>query len=67
MIIHPPSLYTGFVGCSVPFAFCVAALATGRLDNEWIIAVRKWMLFAFMFLATWFQWRSLGRREGATA
>src|SRR4051812_6403860 len=51
MIIHPPSLYTGFVGCSVPFAFCVAALATGRLDNEWIVAVRKWMLFAFMFLS----------------
>jgi cytochrome c-type biogenesis protein CcmF len=51
MIIHPPSLYTGFVGCSVPFAFCVAALASGRLDNEWIVAVRKWMLFAFMFLS----------------
>ncbi len=51
MIIHPPSLYTGFVGCSVPFSFCVAALATGRLDNEWIVAVRKWMLFAFMFLS----------------
>jgi len=51
MIIHPPALYTGFVGCSVPFAFCVAALVTGRLDNEWIVAVRKWMLFAFMFLS----------------
>lgn len=51
MIIHPPSLYTGFVGCSVPFAFCVAALVTGRLDNEWIVAVRKWMLFAFLFLS----------------
>src|ERR1041384_3848311 len=51
MIIHPPALYTGFVGCSVPFAFCVAALVTGRLDNEWIVAVRKWMLFTFMFLS----------------
>ena len=51
MIIHPPSLYMGFVGCSVPFAFCIAALATGRLDNEWIVAVRKWMLFAFIFLS----------------
>jgi cytochrome c-type biogenesis protein CcmF len=51
MIIHPPSLYMGFVGCSVPFAFCIAALATGRLDNEWIVAVRKWMLFAFLFLS----------------
>ncbi|MDX2053306.1 MAG: cytochrome c-type biogenesis CcmF C-terminal domain-containing protein [Polyangiaceae bacterium] len=51
MIIHPPALYTGFVGCSVPFAFAIAALITGRLDNEWIIAVRKWMLFAFLFLS----------------
>jgi cytochrome c-type biogenesis protein CcmF len=51
MIIHPPSLYTGFVGCSVPFAFAIAALVTGRLDNEWIIAVRKWMLFAWLFLS----------------
>jgi cytochrome c-type biogenesis protein CcmF len=50
MIIHPPSLYMGFVGCSIPFAFAVAALITGRLDNEWIIAVRKWMLFAWGFL-----------------
>src|ERR1700678_3429476 len=51
MIIHPPCLYTGFVGCSVPFAFAVAALVTGRLDHEWIVASRKWMLFAWMFLA----------------
>jgi cytochrome c-type biogenesis protein CcmF len=51
MIIHPPSLYTGFVGCTVPFAFAVAALVTGRLDHEWIVASRKWMLFAWMFLA----------------
>jgi len=51
MIIHPPALYMGFVGCSVPFSFAIAALITGRLDNEWIIAVRKWMLFAFLFLS----------------
>jgi cytochrome c-type biogenesis protein CcmF len=51
MVIHPPCLYMGFVGCAVPFAFCVAALVTGRLDNEWIVAVRKWMLFAFLFLS----------------
>jgi len=51
MIIHPPCLYMGFVGCSVPFAFGVAALVTRRLDNEWVIAVRKWMLFAFLFLS----------------
>jgi cytochrome c-type biogenesis protein CcmF len=51
MIIHPPSLYTGFVGCSVPFAFAVAALVTGRLDNEWLKGCRNWMLFAWMFLS----------------
>jgi cytochrome c-type biogenesis protein CcmF len=51
MIIHPPALYLGFVGCAIPFAFAIAALITGRLDNEWIIAVRKWMLFAWLFLS----------------
>jgi cytochrome c-type biogenesis protein CcmF len=51
MIIHPPSLYVGFVGCSIPFAFCISALVTGRLDAEWIKACRKFTLFAWMFLA----------------
>jgi len=51
MVIHPPCLYMGFVGCTVPFAFAVSALVTGRLDSEWIVAVRKWMLFAFLFLS----------------
>ena len=51
MVIHPPSLYLGFVGCAVPFAFGIAALITGRLDNEWIVASRKWMLFAWLFLS----------------
>ncbi len=51
MIIHPPMLYMGFVGCAVPFSFAVAALVTGRLENEWIVAVRKWMLVAFLFLS----------------
>ena len=51
MMIHPPMLYMGFVGCAVPFSFAIAALVTGRLDNEWIVAVRKWMLVAFLFLS----------------
>src|SRR5664280_87727 len=50
MIVHPPALYTGFVGCSIPFAFAVAALVTGRLHEEWVLAVRKWMLFAWLAL-----------------
>ncbi len=51
MMIHPPTLYMGFVGWSVPFAFCIAALITGRLKDEWILAVRKWALAAWTFLA----------------
>jgi cytochrome c-type biogenesis protein CcmF len=51
MIIHPPMLYLGFVGCAVPFGFAMAALITGRLESEWIVAVRKWMLVAFLFLS----------------
>lgn len=51
MIIHPPSLYIGFTSCAVPFSFAIAALVTGRLDNEWIIATRKWMLFSWLFLS----------------
>ena len=51
MAIHPPSLYTGFVGCAVPFAFVVAALVTKRLNEEWVIASRRWVLFAWMFLS----------------
>lgn len=51
MIIHPPMLYSGFVGCSIPFAFAIAALVSGRLDNDWIVGVRKWMLFAWLALS----------------
>ena len=50
MVIHPPALYLGFVGCTIPYAFAMAALVSGRLDNEWLIAIRKWMLVAWLFL-----------------
>jgi cytochrome c-type biogenesis protein CcmF len=50
MMIHPPSLYLGYVGCSVPFAFAIAALATGRLGDVWIRTTRRWTLFAWFFL-----------------
>ena len=50
MMIHPPSLYLGYVGCSVPFAFAMAALATGRLGDVWIRTTRRWTLFAWFFL-----------------
>jgi cytochrome c-type biogenesis protein CcmF len=51
MAIHPPSLYIGFVGCAVPFAFAIGALASGRLDEAWLYAVRKWALFSWLFLS----------------
>ncbi len=50
MVSHPPSLYTGYVGLSVPFAFGMAALITGRLDATWLKAIRRWTLFAWLFL-----------------
>src|SRR5437867_3698849 len=51
MAIHPPSLYTGFVGMTIPFAFCIAALVTGHLDDSWLRAVRRWTMFAWLFLS----------------
>jgi cytochrome c-type biogenesis protein CcmF len=51
MIIHPPMLYLGFVGFLVPFAFAMAALASGDLSTNWIKAVRKWTLAAWLFLS----------------
>jgi cytochrome c-type biogenesis protein CcmF len=50
MAIHPPTLYLGYTGLAVPFAFAVAALVTGRLDLEWVRVVRTWMLAPWMFL-----------------
>ncbi len=51
MIIHPPMLYLGFVGFVVPFAFAVAALASGDLTTNWIKATRRWTLVAWLFLS----------------
>src|SRR5213596_944294 len=51
MAIHPPSLYTGFVGMTIPFAFGIAALMTGHLDDSWLRAVRRWTMFAWLFLS----------------
>lgn len=51
MVIHPPSLYIGFVAATIPFAFGIGALASGRLDDLWIGSVRVWMLICFGFLS----------------
>ncbi|HJN46017.1 MAG: cytochrome C biogenesis protein [Acidobacteria bacterium] len=51
MAIHPPSLYTGFVGMTIPFAFALAALITGHLDDSWLRAVRRWTMMSWLFLS----------------
>ncbi|HUY37582.1 MAG TPA: heme lyase CcmF/NrfE family subunit [Candidatus Binataceae bacterium] len=50
MAIHPPSLYTGYVSATVPFAFGAAALLTGKLDDTWIRTTRRWAIFSWFFL-----------------
>jgi cytochrome c-type biogenesis protein CcmF len=48
--IHPPLLYLGFVGFTIPFAFAIASLVTGRLDDAWVRETRGWTLFAWTCL-----------------
>jgi len=50
MIFHPPSLYVGFVAFAVPFAFAISALLNKRLDEQWVKSIRRWTLFAWLFL-----------------
>jgi cytochrome c-type biogenesis protein CcmF len=66
MIFHPPTLYVGYVGMAVPFAFAVAALLTGRLDKDWARWTRPWTVVAWMFLTvgitlgSWWAYYELG-------
>src|SRR6266508_1013127 len=50
MMIHPPILYLGFVGLTIPFAFAIGALLARRSDELWIVATRRWTLFAWTAL-----------------
>jgi cytochrome c-type biogenesis protein CcmF len=50
MLAHPPLLYLGYVGLTVPFAFAIAALLSGRTDERWLIATRRWTLLAWTAL-----------------
>lgn len=50
MAIHPPSMLTGYMTFTVPFAFGTAALITGKLDSQWIRDTRKWTLVSWLFL-----------------
>ena len=51
MAIHPPTMYLGFVGLTIPYAFGMAALITGYLDDSWLRAVRRWTMIAWLFLS----------------
>ena len=50
MVIHPPMLYLGFTTFAIPYAFCLGALLSGELTNEWIRLTRRWTLFGWGFL-----------------
>ncbi len=50
MAIHPPMLYLGYVGFTIPFCFAMAALLSGRLNDAWIRTTRRWTMLPWMFL-----------------
>lgn len=66
VMFHPPLLYLGYVGMTVPFAFAIAALVTGRVGEGWLLATRRWTLFAWGFLTIgiilggWWSYEVLG-------
>jgi cytochrome c-type biogenesis protein CcmF len=66
MMTHPPLLYTGFVGLTVPYAFAMAALIRGKVDEGWIVATRRWTIIAWFFLTmgnlvgAWWSYHVLG-------
>ena len=63
---HPPMLYLGYVGFTVPFAFAIGALVTGRVGEGWLLVTRRWTLFAWGFLTAgiilgaWWSYEVLG-------
>jgi cytochrome c-type biogenesis protein CcmF len=66
MAVHPPMLYLGYVGFTVPFAFAIGALATGRVGEGWLLETRRWTLVAWGFLTSgiilgaWWSYEVLG-------
>ncbi|MFZ4812290.1 MAG: cytochrome c biogenesis protein CcsA, partial [Ilumatobacteraceae bacterium] len=66
VMFHPPILYLGYVGFTVPFAFAIGALATGRVGEGWLLETRRWALFAWGFLGVgiilggWWSYEVLG-------
>ena len=66
MITHPIALYLGFTGVTVPFAFALAALITGRVGDAWLTMTRRWTIIAWYFLSLglliggWWSYHVLG-------
>ncbi|MEM1247733.1 MAG: heme lyase CcmF/NrfE family subunit [Acidobacteriota bacterium] len=66
MIVHPPTLYLGYVGMTVPFAMAVAALLRGKLGATWLLPLRNWLLVPTAFLTLgimlggWWSYEVLG-------
>lgn len=66
MAIHPPTLYLGYVGFSVPFAFAFSALVNRDTSSLWIQSIRRWTLVAWLFLSMgiilggWWAYQELG-------
>jgi cytochrome c-type biogenesis protein CcmF len=66
VMFHPPILYVGYVGFTVPFAFAIAALITGRVGEQWLLETRRWALLAWGFLTIgillggWWSYEVLG-------
>jgi cytochrome c-type biogenesis protein CcmF len=64
--VHPPLLYLGFVGFSVPFAFAIAMLVTGRVQERWPLEQRRWTVLAWgslslgIVLGAWWSYQVLG-------
>ena len=66
VMFHPPILYLGYVGFTVPFAFAIGALITGRLGEGWLVETRRWALYSWGFLTIgillggWWSYEVLG-------
>jgi cytochrome c-type biogenesis protein CcmF len=64
--VHPPLLYAGFVGFTVPFAFAIAMLITGRVQDRWQLEQRRWTILAWgalslgIILGAWWSYQVLG-------
>ncbi|HLJ82478.1 MAG TPA: cytochrome c biogenesis protein CcsA, partial [Ktedonobacterales bacterium] len=66
MLVHPPMLLMGYMSWSIPFAFAIAAMVSGRLDSVWLRSIRRWTLAAWciqttgLLLGAWWAYHVLG-------